>query len=135
MEGGLLVMNQRERSRLVMMSRVREKAMAFSSRVMGKATGADIRGAIVWGVAADTVWEGMPEAGDRDCAGKFSPGQRMSRAQTWGISRPSGEGASTGRYPRYRNGQPVPAWICRESQCEVRCPTQKVGANNYSPLP
>ncbi len=29
MEGGLLVMSQRERSRLVMMSRVREKAMTI----------------------------------------------------------------------------------------------------------
>jgi transposase len=37
MEGGLLVMSQRERSRLVMMSRVREKAMTIkeSSEVMG----------------------------------------------------------------------------------------------------
>ena len=37
MEGGLLVMSQRERSRLVMMSRVREKAMTIkeASEVMG----------------------------------------------------------------------------------------------------
>jgi hypothetical protein len=47
-------------------------------------TGADIRGAIVRGVAADTIWEGMSEAGDRDCGGKLSSGQGTGRAQTWG---------------------------------------------------
>jgi len=38
-----------------------------------------------------------------------------------------GEGASTGRYPRYRRGQLSPMWICRKSQHEVRGGASKPG--------